>query len=304
VDLAADAMPLVNWIGDAGAAADAYGYAASWALIDRIAGAVGEPGLATALARIVAGLSAYDPAQPDGEGTDGRPYPPADTRRLLDQLAAVSTVDVADLFGETAFGPDAGPELSQRDAARAAYRNLLSAAGDWGPSDPVRAAMSEWRFDEAEAGIGLASAWLTKRDALITRLEAAGLVAPDRLRDRYVVSGGGPDAAAELEAEGALVVAYPAVRDRTLASRAPLDAIGLFLAEDPRRLLAEVAESFGQGELRAAADTLDRLQLQLDRASSDGAVRLAAAVVLLALVGLAIAVALRRRSGSHYTAGR
>jgi hypothetical protein len=300
--LAADATPLVEWVGDAGTAADAYGYAASWALVDRIAAAVGEPGLATALSRIVAGLAAYDPAEPDAEGTDGRPYPPADTRRLLDQLAAISTVDVTDLFRAAAFGPDAEAELSQRDAARASYRSLLAAAGEWGAPDPVRAAMGEWRFEEAEAGMALASGWLTQRDALIARAEAAGLVAPDRLRDRYVVAGGGPDAAAELEAESALVDAYAAVRDRTVARLAPLDAIGLLLAEDPRRVLAEAAESFGQGDLRGAASTLDRLELELDRASSDGAVRLAAAVVLVALVSLAIAVALRRRSGSHYTA--
>jgi len=301
-DMAAEAKPLVEWVGDAGPAADAYGYAASWALVDRISAAVGEPALASALRRIAAGLSAYDPAQPDAEATDGRPYPPADTRHLLDQLSAVSTVDVTDLFREAAFGPDAAAELSQREAARAAYGSLLAAAGDWGAPSPVRAAMGEWRFEEAEAAITLASTWLTERDALIARAEAAGLVAPDRLRDRYVVSGGGPEAAAELDAETALVGAYSAVRTRTLAPRAPLDAIGLLLADDPRRLLAEAAESFGQGDLRGAAGTLDRLALQLDQASSDGAVRLAAGVVLLALVALATAVALRRRSGSHYTA--
>jgi hypothetical protein len=162
--------------------------------------------------------------------------------------------------------------------------------------------MSEWRFDDAQAGIALASAWLTDRDALIARADAAGLVAPDRLRDRYLVSGGGPEAVAELEAEGALVDAYAAVRERTLAQRAPLEAVGLLLADDPRHLLAEAADDFGKGDLRAAADALDRLELQLNRASSDGAVRLAAALVLLALVGLALAVVLRRRSGSHYTA--
>jgi hypothetical protein len=301
-DLAADVVPLVDWVGDAGPVVEAYGYAASWALVDRIAVAVGEPGLAAALGRIVAGLSAYDPAEPDGEGTDGRPYPPADTRRLLDQLAAVSTKDVTDLFREAAFGPDAGAELSQRDAARAAYERLLAAAGEWGAPEPVRAAMGEWRFEDAQAGIALASAWLTERDGLIVKAEAAGLVAPGRLRERYVIAGGGPEAAGELEAESALVDAYAAVRERTLARPAPLDAIGLVLADNPRRLLAEAAESFGQGDLRAAAATLDRLQLELDRASSDGAVRLAAAVVLVALVGLAIAVVLRRRSGSNYTA--
>ncbi|MEX0625759.1 MAG: hypothetical protein WD402_04365, partial [Chloroflexota bacterium] len=81
-----------------------------------------------------------------------------------------------------------------------------------------------------------------------------------------------------------------------------LEAIGLFLADDPARLLAEAAGSFGTGDLLAAAAALDRLELQMNRAPSDGAVRLAAAGVLLALLGLGVSVTLRRRSGSHYTA--
>jgi hypothetical protein len=92
------------------------------------------------------------------------------------------------------------------------------------------------------------------------------------------------------------------MRKRTLAGRAPLEAVGLLLADDPKQLLAEAADQFAQGDLRASAGALDRLGLQLERAPSDGAVRLAAAGVLLALLGLVVAVTLRRRSGSHYTA--
>lgn len=302
--LAADARPLVDWVGRGSALADAYGYAASWALADRIAGAIGERRLTLALRRIVAGLLAYDPSEPGGAGSDGRPVPAADTRRLLDQLAAVSDVDVSGDFRAMAFGPDADAELAQRDAARADYLRLLTAAGDWGAPDAVRAAMSEWRFDEAQAEMAKASAWLTRRDALIAKLGSAGLVPPDRLRDRYVVAGGGPEASAELDAEEALVDAYAAVQTRTLAERAPLEAVGLFLADDPVKLLAQAADDFTQGDLRASAGVLDRLELQLDRAPSDGAVRLAAAGVFLALLGLGVGVIFRRRSGSHYTAAR
>jgi hypothetical protein len=300
--LAADAEPLIDWVGRAGTSADAYGYAASWAVVERIAGAVGEPRLTLVLRRVVAGLSAYDPTEPGSDATDGTPYPPVDTRRLLDQLAAVSDVDVSGFFRKDVFGPDATDELAQRDAARGAYLRLLTASGDWGAPDSVRAAMSEWRFDEAQAAVREASAWLGQRDAFIAKLSAAGLVPPDRLRDRYLAAGGGAEASAELEAEEALVDAYIAMRKRTLAGRAPLEAVGLLLAGDPKVLLAEAADQFAQGDLRASASALDRLGLQLDRAPSDGAVRLAAAGVLLALIGLGVAVTLRRRSGSHYTA--
>jgi len=162
--------------------------------------------------------------------------------------------------------------------------------------------MGEWRFDEAEAGISEASAWLVERDELIADAAAAGLVPPDRLRDRYVVAGGGSEASSELDAERAVVDAYGAMQERVLAPRGPMEAVGLFLADAPTRSLAEAADSFGQGDLHAAVAALDRLDVQLNRASSDGVVRLATVVVLAALLGLGVSVALRRRSGSHYTA--
>ena len=301
-DLAADARPLIDWTGAEGGRADAYGYAASWALVDRIAAAAGETPLATVLRRVVAGLSAYDPAQPEGAATDGRPFPAVDTRRLLDQLAAASRADLSDLFGEIAFRPDAAAELGQRETARAAYARLLAAAGDWGAPGLVRVAMAEWRFDEAQAEISEASAWLAGRDAFLADVAAAGLVAPDRLRERYALVGGGQEAVAELGAEHALADAYLGMRKRAEAPRGALEAVGLFLADDPGQLLAEAADRFGQGDLTAAAATLDRLELELDRAPSDGLVRLAGATVLVALLGLGVGVMLRRRSGSHYTA--
>jgi len=305
MDLAADARPLVDWpLGAASGVADAYGYAASWALVDRIATTVGEAPLAEAIARIAAGLSAYDPIDPDAISSDGRLHPAVDTRRLLDQLAAVSSRDVAELFREWAFGPEGAAELDQRDVARDAYRGLLTHAGDWGAPDPVRSAMSDWDFEAAQAGITEASAWLEDRDALIAQCATVGLVPPDRLRARYLADGGGTEAGRELEAELALVGAYVQVQTRALEPRGPLEAVGLFLADEPGKLLTEASASFGQGDLRAAADALDRLELALNRATSDGVVRLAGVAVLLPLLGLGLGVKLRRRAGSHYTAAR
>ena len=305
VELAGDAVPLVDWpSGTTSGAAGAYAYAASWALVDRLATSVGEAHLRDALARVVAGVSAYDPTEPDAVVTDGRPYPPVDTRRLLDQLAAVSGVDVSKLFAETAFGSDAAAELARRVVARDAYAGLLDDAGDWGAPDPVRVAMSEWRFEDALALIGHAATWLEGRDALIAACGAAGLVPPDRLHNEYVADGGGPGASAELDAEAALVDAFAGMQARASAPRNPLEVVGLLLAADPSALIAEAGDSFERGDLRAAAASLDRVELELNRAPSDGAVRLAGATVVAALLGLGAGVALRRRSGSHYTAAR
>lgn len=303
-ELAADARPLIAWgTVSAGAGVDAYGYAASWAVVDRIVIAAGEAHLSLALQRITAGLSPYDPIDPDPATAGELRHVAVDTRRLLDQLAAVSDADLADLFEATVLVPDAAPELAQRAVARDAYRRLMSEAGGWGAPDPVRAAMADWRFDQARSAIAEASAWLEERDALIAKVSAAGLVPPHRLRNRFSSAGGGPDAVAELEAERAVVDAYLEVRELAREARGPLDRIGLFAGDDPQRLLADAGISFGDGDLTSAAATLDRLELQLDRAPADGAARLASGVVLVALLGLGVGVTIRRRAGSHYTAG-
>jgi hypothetical protein len=301
-DLSADAFPLITWRNGGASAADAYGYAASWALIDRIAASVGDAHLTMALRRIVAGVPAYDPIDPDATDVADPRFAAVDTRRLLDQLAAVGGADLANLFGQAAFGPDAAGELTQRGTARRAYERLLSAAGDWGAPDPVRSAMDGWRFDEARAGIDAASAWLEARDGLVAQIAAVGLATPQRLRGRYTLAGGGAEASAELKAERAIVERYGALKERIEGPLDPLESIGLFAASDPGETLAEAAAAFGTGDLQSAAVALDRLELRLNRAPSDGAVRLASVAVLVALVGLGAWAALRRRAGSHYTA--
>lgn len=300
--LVADARPLLDWqVAGASGAADAFGYAASWAVVDRIASAVGETHLRMALERVVGGLSAYDPDEPEAAG-DGRPYPPVDSRRLLDELGAVGGADVTELFREEVFGPDATIELGQRDTARSRYSRLVADSGGWDAPDPVRDAMTGWRFNDAEAAMDDASAWLKERDDLVAICSAAGLVPPDRLRERYLSVGGGAEAVVELGAVRALADAYVALQLRVVAQRGVLDAVGLFLADDPKQLLADAGGSFAAGDLRAAAGAMDRLELELNRAPSDGAARLAGAAVLVALLGLAVGVTLRHRSGSHYTA--
>jgi hypothetical protein len=162
--------------------------------------------------------------------------------------------------------------------------------------------MGGWRFAEARAAIDDASVWLEARDELVAQIAAAGLATPQRLRDRYALDGGGPDASAELEAERAIVERYHALNGRLDGPLHPLEAIGLFAASDPSETLAEAASEFGTGDMQSAAAALDRLELRLNRAPSDGAVRLAIAAVLVALLGLGVGAALRRRAGSHYTA--
>lgn len=302
-ELAADAIPLADWgPTPATPAADAYAYAASWAFADRIAAAVGAANLVEAIRRASAGLSAYDPRAADPSLPGELGAPPLDTRRLLDQLASVSGIDLADTFREVVLEQSAGVELIHRAAARASYFRLLAAAGDWGAPDSVRLEMTEWRFDDATAGIHAALAWLAERDRLVEQITAAGLTTPDRLRARYMVAGGGPAAADELAAEWVVVEAYDNVRAQIAAPRGWFGVIGLIGSDDPPAALRAAALSFADGDLTAAADTLAVLAVQLGRATADGLTRAAIVVVLVAMLGAVAMLAIRRRRGSHYTA--
>ena len=201
------------------------------------------------------------------------------------------------------LGSGAGPELRQRHLARDGYEDLLRLAGDWGAPDPIRNAMATWRFDDARAAMEVASAWLVERDALIAKVARAGLTTPDQLRQRFAAVGGGADAQAELAAEvrgGGRLPRGPGARrghagsardDRALRRRRSAE------------LLAQAGTDFAQGDLQAAAETLDAAEVQLNRAPTNGVVRIASAVVLLAVLVLLWSLTARRRGGSHYTAG-
>jgi hypothetical protein len=302
-ELVEAAFPLISWgAGAATAEQDAFGYAASWALAERLAAAVGADALRLAWGRIAAGVSAYEPVAEEAPAISGRPITPVDSRRLLDQLEAVSGQDLTAEFAARVFDEAAAAELAKRAAARQAYADLLIAAGDWGAPDPVLADLAAWRFDEAQAAIAEATAWLAARDELSAAIDAAGLATPDRLRDRYRVSGGGPDAQDELDAEAALVAGYTDVRAQIARRPSIVQQVGLLGGEEPSARLAEASALFAEGDLRGAAEEVDAARARLAGAFADGAVRLGSAgAVLVVLLVLAIVVA-RRRRARGYTA--
>jgi hypothetical protein len=301
-ELAASSFALAAWGSAAGvSASQEYGYAASWAFVDRIAMAAGEANLARVLRRVVAGVPSYDPTDPDQPLLLGGRFVPVDTRRFLDQLTEASGVDLGNSFGQVILGPAADAELRQRQVAREDYAALLRSAGDWGAPDPIRNAMVAWRFDQARAAMKVASAWLMQRDALVLKVARAGLTTPVQLRRQFTAVGGGADAQAELRAEAAVVDAYLALSTRAEAPRSPLETIGLWIADDPRVLLAAAGDDFGRGNLKGAAELLDAAAIGLDRAVTNGVVRIASAVVLVTVLVLLGSATIQRRGGTHYT---
>ncbi len=305
-ELRDDAFPLVSWgAGQATAAQERYADAAAWAAADAIAAEVGEDSLRLAWQRMAAGLDGYRPPFDAAPTTPVAATVPADSRHLLDQLDAVSDADVVPIFRRWVLDEASVAQLSARRDARAAYRELEAAAGDWGTPDPVRLALAGWRFDDAQAAIAEATDWLADRDSLLARIEAARLAAPDRLRAEYERGGGSETARRELDEEAAVVAAYVAARERAAADRSPLEEVGLLGGRGPDAMLDEAQSLFVDGDLVGAGDLSAAASRRLDRAAIDGAARLAAVLVLGGVL-LVVGVRQARRRGAtgadRYTA--
>ena len=299
-ELASSAFPLASWgAGVATADQDAYGYAAGWGLVASLADAVGPDALRTALRRIAAGRSAYDPVGVDTPRPGAVPARPVDSRRFLDHLEAVSDADLATPYAAAVFAPDAAAELAARASARGAYAGLLTRAGDWGGPAPVTAALAAWDFSTATEAITAATAWLGERDALLATIGEAGLTTPNRLRESWVRDGGGPNAITELDAERAVADAYRAALVRSVGERSFIERIGLLAGPDPSTLLAHANGAFAEGDLQVALDDVRRADELVGGAQTQGTVRLVSAAVVL-ILGFAGAIWLLRRRGSSH----
>jgi hypothetical protein len=301
-DLAENAFPLADWNGDDHPpAVDAWAYAASWDLTNDAATQTGPDAFQMALARMAAGLDGYDPL------TESPPEPVAEpvaitSRSYLDQLDAVTSEPVVEALGTPVLGEKGAAALPARAEARTAHDALLVAAGDWGDPDPVRGAMVEWRFEDAQTEMAIADGWLAERDLLLGEIEAAGLTAPERLSAAYRLHGGGGEAWIEIEAERAVVNAYDDATEAVAAGIGPVQRVGLMLGPSPEERLASAAADFAAGDLRAAADELVALTHDLDTATAGGLVRILGLIVAVtAAVLLGMTAIRRRRTGTDYT---
>ncbi len=296
---AASTVPLDTW-GTAAdnapsAATDAWAYASSWDLVNRIVIVVGQDALQQVLARASAGIGAYAPSgtavAPAAAGT---PLP-LDGRRFLDQLEEVSGGDLSELFAAEVFGPAELADLDLRTAARADYAALATTAGDWQVPDTVRSLMEGWHFDDARRAMAAATAWWRQRDGLIAQVRDAGLAAPARLRDLWRSDGGDETANAELTAEAALVAAYRSAVDAIGGAPNPIEWLGLLGQPTPAELLATAAGLFADGDLSGAADRISGALSAHQDAQAAGVVRLAIVVAVMAVLAAAATLLRRRR---------
>ncbi len=294
-NLEAEAFPLAEWTSeDRSAQSEGWAYAMSWSLTNDAARMARDAGFQQALNRIAAGLDAYDPltarapeVPPAGAAADSHAY--------LDHLDAVTEEPVVEALAGRILGAGTDEVLAARATSRTAYQALLDLAGDWGDPDPVRAAMVEWRFPDAEAEIAAAQEWLIERNRLLFLIERGGLTAPDRLMAAYRTHGGGDSAWVEIVAERAVVITHSEVAEQIADGLGPVQRVGFLIGPSPEERLAGAGTAFAAGDLRAAADDLASLERDLGTATAGGLVRILGLIVALGAAALAVAYGLRRR---------
>jgi len=300
-NVAEASFALDAWSADAGLEGDTFGYAASWSLAAEIEELVGADAVRAVLARVAASIGPYQGTDIEPEpGPEGAtdPSAPLTTRAFLDHLETISGIALSELFADRVLTDADVQLLPARAEARAAFDALVGAAGDWGAPDAVRGAMTAWSFDEAQAQIDEAAAWIIERDELLEQLRDAGLAAPDRLRQQYRSYGGGPEAVAELDAERVVVEAYSATAMDVNDERSFIERIGLLGGPIPANELNRASGLFADGDLRGSLEAAREAQTILASGETGGIVRLASAV-LLAVILLGLAVLLVRRRASY-----
>jgi hypothetical protein len=290
---ASSRVPLAQWgtqaaVDATARATDAWAYAASWEVMDRVATLIGDDGLRTVLQRAAEGMSPYDPRDPSALEPGASVGQPLDSRQFLDQVEQVAGAPLPAKVVNAIFGSTSTDLLRTRRAARSAYGALVKAATGWGAPRPVTDALSEWRFDKAQQAMVTARTWLAQRDALMAKARAVGLSTPDRLAAAWREDGGSRGAMAELSAERSVVDAYSeahaSVRDPN-----PVEWLGMWGGPQPRELVSTAAGLFASGDLRGAVEALERSSRLGSDAQAAGVVRLAALAATVAVVAATIA---------------
>lgn len=298
-EAAAPRLPLNAWTADApDPAAEAYGYAASYALVERIVERTGEDALRATWERAAAGTAAYaDAARPDETPTaEG----PPDWRGLLDLLEETSGVPLADLWRTWVVRPEEADQLAARAEAREALARTEALARDWALPPQAREAMRAWRFDAAEQILADARTVIAQRGAVEAAAEAAGLDLPGGIREPF-------ERGQLVEASGVAATQFSAIRVLAGAGAFrpldpdPLTVVGL-LGEDPDADLAAGHAAFAAGDVDTALALALEAQDAWVGAWEEGRRRSIFAVALVAAAALLVATLASRARRATATA--
>ncbi|HEV7762476.1 MAG TPA: hypothetical protein VGO78_25885 [Acidimicrobiales bacterium] len=270
-------------------ATEAYGYAASWYVMDQVAAEIGVDKMRDVIDAVTREQLPYpgDPDDPHPATVDGV----ANWQRLLDQLENVGgSRRATELFGTYVANDSQKPTLAARTQARLAYAGLAERGGEWSPPVFVRGEMSGWDFDKAGAEILQANAVLDVRDDIDAVLEGHD-VGHLALEDSYEQSDDLTALGAEADETLDAARAYRDADDRMDRGAGLIGAVGL-LGSGTDGQLDEAADQLAGGDAEASLDASASVEDHLDSASRNGLLRLAGLLVVLG--GLAWVIRHRR----------
>jgi hypothetical protein len=223
-------------------------------------------------------------------------------RRLLDltqPLEAPEPAAVDKALRDFVVGAGNGALLSDRRAARDAYRALLERGSGWLAPWYIRAEMGTWSFARATTRMTEATAVLELRDKVATAADSLGLTPDSALKDAYEGAKDNFDDATalanrQLEALAAIAAA------QTIVEGTPdlPTQIGL-IGETPRVTYDAARAAFGTGDLDQAVTLSANATALITGAAAVGQQRLIVAIgttIGVILLLIILAVLLRRRS--------
>ncbi|MGW8564961.1 hypothetical protein [Isoptericola sp. NPDC055881] len=293
---AAVALPLSAWEANPGeldADVEAYGYAASYTVVQKLLGGLDDDAFTAVVSAAQAGESAYE-----RPGSTDENYARTDWRRFLDLVQTRGGVDGAPQVLRTwVLDGDQRKQLRGRGEARDAYAAVDEADGAWQPPLGLRTAMTRWEFGDAKdvrSALGDAAA---EAGAVQDAARRAGVAVPATVRaayedashdEQYAALGSLlPQAAAVTTQVGRAVRAADADRD-------PVSGLGA-LALGVDRSAERARDDLAAGDLDEAAAHADAASDRSGLATVAGA-----GIVLLVLAVAAGAVGLvlrgRRRA--------
>lgn len=287
------ARPLNEWVNP-GADPDAeaietFGYGASYTVMQALVDEIGDDGLQTLVTHADADLLPYlgDPEPEDSPGV-------SDWRYLYDIAErVVGSEEIADLFDEHVLRDADRAAVTARAVALDRYGALDEAGDGWSPPVEVRRGMSSWDFDAAARAMDDADIVLAGRSTLDTTLAPVGIPVPAALEDSYESASDLDDTTRLLASLGAVALEIVEA-DRAVDDVGLLGRIGLLGASATADRDAALA-AFDAGAAEEAGQRAAAVLAATDGAVAAGAVRVAAAVVIL--VGLALLLRrIRRRS--------
>lgn len=281
------ALPLTTWRSfgsERSPEVEQFAYAASYAAVEKLVGDLDDETFSGIVAAAYAGESAYE--VPGTKVNGGQ----TDWRRFLDLVEIRAGVDRAPKVYRTwVVDRDGRAELAARADAREAYTALDTADGEWRPPRGLRAAMTDWDFEEAGTIVDGPLGYGVPGDAaeVQSAAEAAGLPVPAPVRDAYEGADDDEEYAQLtnlLPRATEVIGAVGEASDAAAAGEDPVSALGA-------RLLA-VGQVVDDARSALADGDLDEAAALADTATERAgwAVWLGIGVIVLALVLLAGAV--------------